>query len=170
MRSLVTAVISPRRFVGEASRGQSKGMDSLGALCPLPCPATKLAGCGTASGNSLVNAAAPNLGARPVACCHLRPPSHRRMHDGIADRGLHSCQLRTVPAVPASVVFEDCCMPTNSISAERLTKDRICPMQHTFVVLVIPSASPDRERPAYTTATSGHFPIVHLSFCDPFLF
>lgn len=74
-------------------------------------------------GTHLFNAAAPNLGTRPVARCHLRPPSHRRRHDGIADSDLHSHNYTLYLFVPASAVFEGCCTPMDSVSAERRTKD-----------------------------------------------
>ena len=126
MRSLVTAVISPRRFVGEASRGQTQGMDSLGALRPLPYPATKLAGCGhhirelTCSTLPLqISAPALSL----AAICDRLPTDVGMM--ALRTVTYIRTQLYTVDYlfVPASAVFEGCCIPTDSISAERRTKD-----------------------------------------------
>ena len=77
-----------------ASRGQS---------APLPCPATRLAGCGTTSGNSLVQRCRSKSRHPPCSLAAICAPAfHRRMHDGI---------LRTEASIRAicAKVPESCC-------------------------------------------------------------
>lgn len=168
MRSLVTAVISPRRFVGEASRRQSQGMDSLGALRPLPYPVTKLAGCGhhirelTCSTLPLqISAPALSL----AAICDRLP----------TDVGMMA--LRTVTSIRTIIHCTCLCLPQRfsraaappwirylQSGAQRIECAQFStPLSYSSSLVLHLIA-------AYTIATSGHFPIAHLSFCDPFLF
>lgn len=155
MRLLVTAVISRRRFVGEASRGHSRGVDSLGIQWPLRAVVTHI---------SHVNRQRCRSKSRSrAACsCHLCLLSRRRRHDGIAGRCPDLYLLCSIPVVipthiTLALAFEGSLHAHESILCNAAHKHGRYPTQYALIVLGTPSASPDREQSAYRPATQRRF-------------